>query len=61
MKQYLNQMNKKINDIIIQSRKEILESKRSKFSSLLILDVHHRDIIESFVINKYLIIEKVII
>lgn len=61
MKQYLNQLNKRINEIIIQSRIKILKSnQRSKFSSLLILDVHHRDIIESFVINKYLINEKVI-
>jgi len=52
MKKYLNQLNKKINDIVLQSKKEMIENKRYKYSSLIILDVHHRDIIESFVINK---------
>lgn len=52
MKKYLNQLNKNINEIVLQSKKEILASKRSKYSSIIISDVHHRDIIESFVINK---------
>lgn len=52
MKEYLNQLNRKINEIIMQIKKEMLESKRNKYSSILILDVYHRDIIESFVMNK---------
>lgn len=52
MNDYLNQLNKKINEIIVRIKKEILENKRIKYSSLLIRNVYYRDIIESFVINK---------
>jgi len=52
MKQYFNLLNKKINETVIQSRKEMLENKRNKYSSIIILNFHHRDIIESFIINK---------
>lgn len=52
MKQYLNQINIKIKEIITQSKSEILKNKMNKFSSIIILDVYHRDIIESFILNK---------
>lgn len=52
MKQYLNQLNNKINEVIITSKKEVSESKRNKYIALLNLDVYHRDVIESFITNK---------
>lgn len=52
MKKYLNQLNRKISELIVQIKKETLESKRKKYSSILILNVYHRDIIESFVMYK---------
>ncbi|VVC32081.1 Dynein heavy chain, domain-2,Dynein heavy chain domain,Dynein heavy chain, domain-1,Dynein heavy chain, P- [Cinara cedri] len=52
MKQYLNQLNTKINEIVVLRKKEMLESKRNKYSSVLISDIYHRDIIESFVVNN---------
>lgn len=52
MKQYLNQLNTKISEIVTHNKKEMLENKRNKNSSILISDVYHRDIIESFVIKK---------
>jgi hypothetical protein len=52
MKHYLNQLNNKTNDIVELSKKEMSESKRNKYSSMIVLYVYHRDIIESFVVNK---------
>lgn len=61
MKQYLNQSNTKINEIVMHSKKEMSESKRNKYSSVLISDVYHRDVIESFVVNKYVMKENLFI
>lgn len=52
MKQYLSQLNNKINDVIIISKKEVSESKRIKYIALLNLNVYHRDVVESFITNK---------
>lgn len=52
MKQYFNELNMKISEIVIESKKKMSESKRNKYSSIIILDVYHRDIVESFIINK---------
>lgn len=52
MKQYLNQLNNKINELVIPSKKEELQSKKKKYSSLLILSIYHRDIVELFITNK---------
>lgn len=52
MKQYFNQLNMKINEIVIEIKKEMSESKRNKYNSIIILDVYHRDIVESFITNK---------
>lgn len=52
MKQHLDQLNNDIGEIVEQSKNEISENKRKKYSSMLVLDIYHRDIIESFIINK---------
>lgn len=52
IKHYLDHLNRDINEIVVASKKEISECKRKKYYSVLILDVYHRDIVESFIINK---------
>lgn len=49
MKHYLEQLNKQLDELIIQVRGELLPNDRKKFNTVLIVDVHARDVIENFV------------
>lgn len=49
MKEYLNQLNKQLNDIVITVRADLSANNRTKFRTIAIIEVHARDIVEGFV------------
>jgi len=49
MKNYLEKLNQQMDELIIQVRGELVSNDRKKFNSVLIVDVHARDVIENFV------------
>ncbi|KAI4469012.1 dynein heavy chain [Holotrichia oblita] len=49
MKEYLNQLNKQLDDIVITVRAELSSNDRSKFKTIATIEVHSRDIVENFV------------
>lgn len=49
MKHYLEQLNRQLNELIVRVRGELSSNDRKKFNTVLIVDVHARDIIENFV------------
>lgn len=49
MKNYLEQLNQQLAELIIRVRGELLPNDRKKFNTVLIVDVHARDVIENFV------------
>jgi len=52
MKRYFNELNRKIDETVTRIKKEMSENTRKKYSSALISYVHHRDVVESFIVNK---------
>jgi len=51
MKNYLDKLNEQMDELIIQVRGELLSNDRKKFNTVLIVDVHARDVIENLVQN----------
>jgi len=49
MKNYLEKLNQQMDELIIQVRGELISNDRKKFNTVLIVDVHARDVIENFV------------
>lgn len=49
MKEYLGQLNKQLDDIVVTVRAELTSNERAKFKTVATVEVHARDIIESFV------------
>lgn len=49
MKEYLVQLNKQLDDIVITVRAELSVNDRSKFKTIATIEVHSRDIVENFV------------
>lgn len=49
MKEYLLQLNKQLDDLVIKVRENLTRNDRSKFRTIVTIDVHARDIIENFV------------
>lgn len=49
MKDYLEKLNRQLDELIIQVRGDLLSNDRKKFNTVLIVDVHARDVIENFV------------
>ncbi|XP_021370512.1 dynein heavy chain 10, axonemal-like isoform X1 [Mizuhopecten yessoensis] len=49
MKDYAKQQHKQINEVVVQIRSPLSKNDRAKFNSVLIIDVHARDIIDGFV------------
>lgn len=49
MKEYLVDQNKQIDDLVIKVRENLTKNDRSKFRTIVTIDVHARDIIEGFV------------
>lgn len=49
MKEYLVQLNRQLDDLVIKVREDLSMNDRSKFRAIVTIDVHARDIIENFV------------
>lgn len=49
MKEYLLQLNKQLDDLVIKVRENLSRNDRMKFRTIVTIDVHARDIIENFV------------
>ncbi|XP_014779882.1 dynein axonemal heavy chain 10 isoform X2 [Octopus bimaculoides] len=49
MKDYAKKLHSQIDDIVVQIRSPLNRNDRAKFNTILIIDVHARDIIDSFV------------
>ena len=49
MKIYLEQLNGQLDELVVRIRGELTKNERKKFNTVLIIDVHSRDIIEDFV------------
>ncbi|KAL1513082.1 hypothetical protein ABEB36_002553 [Hypothenemus hampei] len=49
MKEYLQQLNNSLDEIVITVRADLTANDRTKFRTIAIIEVHARDIIESFV------------
>ncbi|XP_067660223.1 dynein axonemal heavy chain 10-like [Haliotis asinina] len=49
LKDYAKKLHKQIDDLVVQVRSPLSKNDRSKFNTVLIIDVHARDIIDGFV------------
>nr|XP_023024309.1 dynein heavy chain 10, axonemal [Leptinotarsa decemlineata] len=49
MKEYLEQLNKQLDEIVITVRADLTANDRTKFRTIAIVEVHSRDIVENFV------------
>lgn len=49
MREYLEQMNNQLDELVVMVRQNLTNNDRKKFNTVLIIDVHTRDIIENFV------------
>jgi len=49
MKEYLEFVNKQVDELVARLRSPISKNDRRKFSTVLVIDVHARDVIEIFV------------
>ncbi|CAH2003821.1 unnamed protein product, partial [Acanthoscelides obtectus] len=49
MKEYLDQLNRQLDEIVVTVRADLTANDRTKFRTVAIIEVHARDIIESFV------------
>lgn len=49
MREYLEQMNNQLDELVVMVRQNLSNNDRKKFNTVLIIDVHTRDIIENFV------------
>ncbi len=54
IKNLLSQLTKQLNDLVYETRKELSSAQRKKVNTLIIIDVHARDIIDSFVRDSIL-------
>lgn len=54
MKEFLEQQNKQIDELVIKVRANLTPNDRSKFKTITTIDVHARDIIEGFVRDSIL-------
>jgi dynein heavy chain len=52
MKEYLEFLNHQLDDLVVTVRTNLSSNDRKKFNTCLIIDVHARDIIESFVRDR---------
>lgn len=49
MKEYLELVNKQVDELVARVRSRLSKNDRRKFSTVLVVDVHARDVIEVFV------------
>ena len=52
MKEYLEVQNAQLDELVVSVRTNMSPNDRKKFNTSLIIDVHARDIIESFVRDR---------
>jgi len=52
MKDYAKKLHGQIGDLVVQVRSPLSKNDRAKFNSVLIIDVHARDIIDAFVRDR---------
>jgi dynein heavy chain len=52
MREYLEVVNKQLDELVVRVRSHLTENDRRKFSAILITDVHARDIIEIFIRDR---------
>ena len=54
IKNLLTQLTKQLNDLVYETRKDLGKAQRKKVNTLIIIDVHARDIVDSFVRDSIL-------
>jgi dynein heavy chain len=52
MKDYLEVSNKQLDELVARVRSHLSKNDRRKFTTVLIVDIHARDIIETFVRDR---------
>jgi dynein heavy chain len=52
MKEYLEVFNKQLDELVVMVRSDLTNIDHKKFSTILVIDVHARDIIEIFVRDR---------
>lgn len=52
MKDYLDDQNKQLDELVVRVRSPLAKNDRKKFNTVIIIDVHARDIVESFVRDR---------
>lgn len=53
MKTYAKKQHAQIDELVVQIRSELEKNERTKFNTVLIINVHARDIIDGFVRDRY--------
>ncbi len=53
MKEYAKKLHKQIDNLVVQIRSPLSKNDRSKFNTVLIIDVHAKDIIDGFVRDRF--------
>ena len=52
MKDYAKKLHKQIDNLVVKIRSNLSKNDRAKFNTVLIIDVHARDIIDGFVRDR---------
>jgi dynein heavy chain len=52
MKEYLEVVNRQLGELVTKVRSNLTKNDRRKFNTVLIIDIHARDIIDSFVRDR---------
>jgi dynein heavy chain len=52
MKEYLEVVNKQLDELVTRVRCHLKQNDRRKFNTALIIDIHARDMIEAFVRDR---------
>ncbi|CAF4498728.1 unnamed protein product, partial [Rotaria magnacalcarata] len=55
MKNYAKQLNTQIEEVVTEIRNPLASNDRKKFNTVLIIDVHAKDIIDKFVRDRYIL------
>ena len=58
MKDYAKKQHKQIGDSVVKIRSPLSKNDRAKFNTVLIIDVHARDIIDGFVRDRWVLVGK---
>ena len=58
MKDYAKKQHRQIDELVVQIRSKLGKNDRSKYNTVLIIDVHARDIIDGFVRDRWETVER---